>query len=561
MAVNKLPARFLSLAGDRLKLRCLYEDREEVKMVPGYKWDKAEKCWMFPIRPEVLQALKYKLPGLHIHPEARQAVEAVKEREAVVAQAKIAGWETAEPIEPIPLKTKPFRHQILSYNLGLTLPAYAIFAEQGTGKSCMTVAITGRRYLRGEIKKVLIVSPASVVPVWPLEYKTHADFPVEVLPLEGPVAKREVALKGWQPNPDKLQVAVINYESAWRMEEALTKWAPDMLVLDEAQRVKTPSAQQSKAMHRIAKRTKYRMILTGTPVTQGPLDLFSMYKVLEPAIFGSSFTAFKARYAKMGGYEGKQVIGYQNLPELIQKAHSIAFRVTKAEALDLPETVDQVMYCELEPSARRVYRELAKESVAELEGEKQIIAANVIVKLLRLSQTTGGYVKDDEGNINHVSDAKLKLLKEVLGDLLGAGKKVVVFARFLAELAAIEDYLANRNIAYSRIAGDVPMASRGEEVRRFQQEPECKVFLAQTRAAGLGITLTAADTAIYYSLDYSFADYDQARCRIHRIGQRNTCTYIHLVAKDTVDEKVLEALKQKRNVADLVVDRWREFFK
>ncbi|WP_273483657.1 DEAD/DEAH box helicase [Desulforamulus ruminis] len=560
MAINKHSARSLTLAEDTIKLRCLYEDREAVKQVTGYRWNKAEKCWEFPIRPEVYQQILQMLPGVFVYPDVKLAVNKVVERENQVAQAKVAGWEKVKPVEPIPLRTKPFNHQVLAYNLGLTLPSYAVLAEQGTGKSCITVAVTGRRFLRDEIKRVLIVSPASVVPVWPLEYKTHADFPFEVTPLEGPVAKRIEVLERWERDAEKLQIAVVNYEGAWRMEEALTKWAPDMLVLDEAQRIKTPSAQQSKCMHRIAKKVNYRMILTGTPVTQGPLDFFSMYKALEPSIFGRSFTAFKTRYCIFGGYENRQITAYKNLPELIRKAHTIAFRVTKEEALDLPETTDQKLYCEMETSAKRVYRELVSESMAELHGERVVTAANVIVRLLRLSQVTGGFVKDDTGAVNRVSEAKQRLFKEVMHDLLGTGKKVVVFARFLAELAAIEDDLDRWQIGYSRIAGDVNMAARGEEVRRFQQDKDCRVFLAQTRAAGLGITLTAADTAIFYSLDYSFADYDQARCRIHRIGQRNACTYIHLLARDTVDEKVMTTLQNKRNVADEVVNNWRNYF-
>lgn len=499
------------------------------------------------------------LPGLRVDKAVTIATAEIIEREAVVAQAKQAGWEKAKPIEPMPVKTKPFKHQIAAYNIALQLAAAALLMEQGTGKSLVALAVAGRRFLRGEIKRLLIVAPSSVVPVWPREFEAHANFPFEVQALQGPVPQREEILLGWPPNPKQLQVAVTNYEASWRMIDALAAWNPDMIICDESQRIKTPSARQSKAMHQLGRRAKYRMILTGTPVTQGPLDFFSQYKFLDPGIFGNSYYAFRARYAIMGGYEQRQVVGYQNLPELIKKAHSVAFRVTKAEALDLPEQVDQLRYCELEPKAAKLYWQLAKQSIAELSEEKVITAANVLARLLRLSQVAGGFIGDGEGNVQQVSSAKLKLLEEVMGDLLEAGKKVVVFARFLPELAAIEDLLVRREIDYARIAGDVSMAARGEEVRRFQEDPGCQVFLAQIQTAGLGITLHAADTAVFYSLDYSYANYDQARARIHRIGQRNTCTYIHLVAQGTVDEKVLAALQAKKSVADEVVDNWRRW--
>src|SRR5690606_30296187 len=163
----------------------------------------------------------------------------------------------------------------------------------------------------------------------------------------------------------------------------------DMIICDESQRIKTPGAKQSKALHRLGKLAKYRLILTGTPVTQSPLDFFSQYKFLEPSIFGDSFFAFKARYAieqPIGNTGGKKVIGYRNMAELVQKAHSIAFRVTKDEALDLPEQVDQVLYATLEKKAQALYNQMLRESVVELNEEKVITAANVLARLLRLSQ-------------------------------------------------------------------------------------------------------------------------------------------------------------------------------
>lgn len=567
IAIGKFQFRhkpYLELGKNCMKLYGRYEDREICKSVFGAKWNQAMKCWEYPLRPETLSQLVAVFPGLTVAPEVKLAIAEIVEREAMAAQVKVAGWQDAEPIEPMPLKTKPFKHQIAAYNMALNLPAAGLLMEQGCGKTITAIAIVGRRFQRGEVHRLLVVAPASVVPVWPLEFKLHADFAHRCRALEGPISKRieELEYNSFDHSaaPAPLDVVVTNYEAVWRMEEALANWNPDMIICDESQRIKTPGAKQSKAMHRLGKRAKYKLILTGTPVTQGPLDFFSQYKFLDPSIFGNSYYAFRARYAVMGGYERKQVVGYNNLPELIKKAHSIAFRVTKEEALDLPYYIDQILYCELENKAMSIYKHLKKESVAELSTEKVLTATNVLSRLLRLSQLTGGFLGDGEGGIEEVSQAKMKLLEETLDDLLGAGKKVVVFARFLPELAAIEDILFRKKIGYARITGDVDVASRGEEVQRFQEDANCQVFLAQIQTAGLGITLTAADTAIFYSLDYSFANYDQARARLHRIGQRNAVTYIHLVARNTVDEKVLKTLKNKKSVADEVVDNWRSYF-
>src|SRR5690606_16305329 len=146
-------------------------------------------------------------------------------------------------------------------------------------------------------RRVLICAPASVVPVWPKEFEQYADFPHDVRALEGPVKEREKVLAGWVPDDGVLQVAVVNYEATWRMEEAITRWKPDMIICDESQRIKTPGAKQSKALHRLGKLAKYRLILTGTPVTQSPLDFFSQYKFLDPSILGVCYNDFMARYA------------------------------------------------------------------------------------------------------------------------------------------------------------------------------------------------------------------------------------------------------------------------
>lgn len=398
------------------------------------------------------------------------------------------------------------------------------------------------------------MAPASVTPVWETEFAIHAAYPVEARVMEGTIAKRAEELLAWPEPEDKVQVSIWNYEAFWRAEDAIRKWRPDMLILDEVQKCKTPSTQQSKAAARLGKICRYRLGLTGTPVTQSPLDLFGEYRAIAPTIFGNSYYTFRARYAILGGYSGREVVAYQNLPELIRKAHSIAFRVTKAEALDLPEQIDQTLYCDLEPKAMRLYRQLQRESVVQLSEERVITAANILARLLRLSQIAGGFL---DGAL--VSSAKLALLEEVLDDLLAAGKKVVVFARFLPEIAAIRKLLEKQRIGYAWITGEVPMAARGEEVRRFQEDPDCWVFVAQIQTAGLGITLTAADTAVFYSLDYSYANLAQAKARLHRISQRNAVTYLHLVARGTVDEKVLAILQTKKSVADVVVDGWREF--
>ncbi len=431
-----------------------------------------------------------------------------------------------------------------------------------TGKTLTAIAVAGRAFLNGLVQRLLVISPASVVPVWPKEFAEYAAFPFDCRPLQGDTKKRSSLLSEWAADATRLQVAVVNYEATWRdpLLQAIRDWKPDMIICDESQRIKTHDAQQSRTIHELGKIAPYRLILSGTPINNNPLDIYSQYKFADPAIFGTSYYAFRNRYAVMGGFEGKQIVAYKNLDELKQKIHSISFRVTKADALDLPDTVDQVLYCQLEPKARSAYDKLFKDSVAKLSNERTISASNVLSQLLRLSQLTGGYVGDDTGRLTQASKAKMQTLDETLDDLLDAGKKTVIFARFTPEIQAITELAKQKKTNPAMIDGSVSMGMRGEEVARFQKDPNCKVFVAQIQSAGLGITLTAADTAVFYSLDFSYANYEQARARIHRLGQRNTCTYVHLLAQDTVDEKIMAALKAKKSVADNIVDNWRKMF-
>jgi len=548
-------------SGENLAVLNAFKYKDGLKQI-GCRWDSDNKAWTLPANIDNFRKLTQAVPGLKVD---KSLVAMMTEASLADAEAeKSDNWDDAVPIEPMPIKTDPFKHQVAAYNKALSNEAFAALMEQGCGKTMTAIAAAGRRYQRGEIHRVLIVAPASVVPVWPREFETHANYGYRCRALEGSVSKRaqELAYNTYDPSaaPQPLDVVVINYEATWRMEEALVAWRPDMIICDESQRIKSPSSRQSKAMARLGTIARYRMILTGTPVSQGPLDFYAQYRFLDRDVFGSSFWAFKAKYALMGGFENKQVIGYQNLPELVEKAHSVAFRCRKADCLDLPEQIDQTLYCDLEKDARRIYDQLVKDSVAELSQDITVLTPNVLSRLLRLSQMTGGYLKVGE-TINEVSKAKMSLLEETVDDLMAAGKKVVIFARFIPEIHAVAKMLDKKKIGYGLIYGETPMDTRGGMVEAFQTDPEIKVFVAQIATAGLGITLHAADTCIFYSLDYSYAVYDQCRARIHRIGQKSNCTYIHLVAKETVDEKVLAALADKKSLADQVVDRWRELLK
>ena len=442
---------------------------------------------------------------------------------------------------------------------------FGFLYEMGCGKTLTAIATMGAAYQMGAIKKVLIVAPTSVCSVWPKEFDEYADFKYNVAVLLGEKQKRLATLRSLDAFPFKaLRVAVINYESTWRegLYEALQEWAPDMVIADESQRIKEPSAKQSKALHRLGDLAKYKLILSGTPIQNNAIDLFSQYRFLDPTVFGTNFYAFRSRYAIMGGFDRRQIVGYKDLDKLIQKEHSIAYRVTKDEALDLPEQTFLNRYIPLEGAAKNLYDRIKRDSFAELENGGQITAPTVLTKLLRLQQFTGGFIQADEGTRSElVFKGKIDALGDILDDyVIDAGKKLVIFCRFRPEIDLIGEALKKRRIKYAAIFGDIKIEDRGPIVADFQNNPETKVFLAQIDTAGLGITLTAADTCVYYSVNFNYAAYSQSLARIHRIGQRNACTYIHLVVEKSIDETVLKALARKEDLAKTVVDDWRQYF-
>lgn len=443
---------------------------------------------------------------------------------------------------------------------------FGFLFEMGCGKTITAIATAGAGYQKGMIRKVLIVAPTSVCAVWPKEFQEYAAFPYTIRTLLGDKAHRVKELHDLEAFPyPHLKVAVINYESTWRegIFEALQDYDADLIIADESQRIKTHDASQSKAMHILGDKAQYKMILSGTPVQNEAVDIFSQYRFLDSSVFGDNFYTFRSRYAVMGGFNRKQIVAYKDLDALVRKEMSVAYRVTKEEALDLPEQTFEKRYITLSAKERSLYDKIRRDSFAELESGGTITATTVLTKLLRLQQFTGGFLVEDEATRPQlVSTGKLDALEDILQDYVAEGKKkLVVFARFLPEIHEIEKLcgkvLKKAGMEAVSIYGEIKKETRGELIRQFQEDPKTTVIVGQIDTLGVGVTLTAADTCVYYSVNFNYATYDQSLSRIHRIGQKHPCTYIHLMAEKTIDETVLQALAKKEDLAKTIVDNWR----
>mgnify|MGYP000851502394 CR=1 FL=1 len=463
----------------------------------------------------------------------------------------------------MPIKATPYEHQKNAF--AFACDKFGIFDEQrksqgvallmemGTGKTLVSIAVAGCMYQHGKVKRVLVVAPLSILGVWEDEFAQHADYPYSMTILKGSTTKKRKQLT--KLPSEGLQIVVVNYESAWRLEKELMGYNADLIIADEAHKLKENRSAQSKGMHHLGDQAKYKLLLTGTLITNRELDVFSQYRFLNSKIFGTSFYSFRNRYFDMCGYGNHTPVFRKSMTDdFLQKLHSVAYRVTKEECLDLPAITEEVRTVELTASAAKIYREVEAESYAKL-AESEVTTTNILTRIMRLSQITGGHLTGDEGIVNVVSYDKLNALSDILDAAMAEEKNVVIMARFIVELYAIQELLLERKIGYAVVHGGI--MDRGKQIQRFQHDDNCRVFVGQIAAAGLGITLTAASTMVFFSMDYNMSNFEQAKARIHRAGQKENCHYIYLVCKGTIDGKVLYALQKKVDLAKMLVDDYR----
>lgn len=562
-----------------------FADAALVKAINGRVWGQ-KLGWIIPGTPEALAQLRHLLPTCDIHSDVDEHVGTVGAWRARVEQVKRAGGFYDWPSGLI--DATPYAHQKDAHRVGRVVlersKAYGLWHDAGLGKTLTSIALIGDMLVDGKIPEqsnVLVVCPSVVIGVWAKEAAKFARFPIRVIPLVGTTVKRAAQVLGAGIDPfEGVTMFVTNYEVLWRdkLFKALRDTRLDVMVCDEAHRLKSAASEQSKAARRILDTDTIRIAATGTP-TDSLTDWYGIFRWLDPTVFGASFTAFKARYfiTVPGGDNWDIVVGPkpEMMDELVGKAHSIAHACSKDEALDLPERIDIDRTFELEPKARRVYDELRRDALALLDDGSAVVGQNGLTRLLRLQQITGGFLtsEDEAGrkNITQVSEAKLKLLKEELTDALPANHKIVVFARFTAEVRAIES-LARKfdkrpdsntsgaaRVLVRTIDGSVPIGrERDAIIDEFQNSEHKMILVIQIKAGGIGITLHAAHHAIFYSAGASHIDHSQARDRIHRIGQEHKCTYTYLLAEGTVDQKVVEVLRAKQDVSQMTLHQWKE---
>jgi SNF2 family DNA or RNA helicase len=434
----------------------------------------------------------------------------------------------------------------------------------GGGKSRLAIEITRRRLQSalagGEPwRAALILCPLRVVEVWRRQFAEYApEF--EFLGLNesaGPVrAKMHAARQRleWASSHARPLVIAVNYESA--RSEPFAAWALGqmwgMVVADESHRLAGPSARTSRWCARLGMRARARLALTGTPFCHSPLSIWGQFRFLDPCLYEPTYGQFERHYARMGGYRDHEVIGWQDLETLERIFRLIAFRVDE-RVLDLPAELDETLEADLSPQAASIYAAMEEDMVAKI-GTGEVTAANALVRLLRLQQITGGTLADDGGHEHLIDNAKENLLADLLEDL---DEPVVVFARFRADLEAIHRAAIVTGRKSGELSGD---RARAGDLAAWQRgsTDDPVVLAAQIQAGGVGVDLTRARIAIYFSLGFSLTDWQQSRARIRRPPQRRACVFYNLQIRNSIDQYVLEAIGRRHDLVDSVLDHLRE---
>ena len=473
-------------------------------------------------------------------------------------------------------KTKPYEHQLEALKRSWNKREYAYFMEMGTGKSKVLIDNIAILYDKGGIDAAIIVAHKGVYRNWsekeiPAHMPEHIESQIAVWNPAPTKAQKKELVKLFESNHD-LKILVINVEAfstkkgVTFVEKFILAHNP-MLAIDESTTIKNPKAQRTKNLLKLSINTKYRRILTGFPVTRSPLDLYSQCSFLSPHLLGyASYYSFQNRFAqlinrKMGARSFRQVVGYQNLEELTDSVGKFSYRVLKKECLDLPDKVYQRREVELTPEQRKVYKELKEYAMAELESHEIVSVTSVLTQILRLHQVVCGFVKHDNGEEVEIKNNRLDELINVLEEVRG---KTIIWANYQYDikriLRTLTDIAGTESVA--TYYGETPDEERQEVIRRFQDpNSQLQYLISNVQTGGYGITLTEANTVIYYSNNYDLEKRLQSEDRAHRIGQTNKVTYIDLVSKGTVDEKIVKALRNKLNLAQEVLgdEKWKDW--
>jgi len=463
-------------------------------------------------------------------------------------------------------KTKPYAHQLTALEKSWNRENYAYFMEMGTGKTKVLIDNLAMLYDKGKVNGALIIAPKGVVGTWyNQEIPTHLPSHIEnvtTLWQANITKKQKESLDEILKVGEELHILVMNVEafSTTKGVEFATRFLNShrpLIAIDESTTIKNPKAKRTKNIIDLSNLARYRRVMTGSPVTKNPLDLFTQCYFLDPYLLGhESYYSFRMRYAimKTANISGRQiqlVSGFKNLGELSEKLKPFSYRVLKEDCLDLPDKIYMKRNITLTPDQLKLYDQMRKEALATLNG-KVTSTVNALTQLMRLQQITCGHFTADDGSTQPIKNNRITELMDVLEETEG---KAIIWAHYQYDITNIIKEVTKVHGPGSIVDyyGLTPQDERQGNIKKFQSDPKCRFIVGTPATGGYGITLTAANTVIYYSNGYDLEKRLQSEDRAHRIGQQKSVTYVDLMCDSTVDEKIVKSLRKKINIASEVL--------
>ena len=471
-------------------------------------------------------------------------------------------------MEEYKFKTTPYAHQREAFVLSAEKKVYALLMDMGTGKTKVCLDTIGHLFEKQEIDFSIIVAPKGVIANWLGEIETHLPQRIEreVVLWKPALTKkfRETLKELSAPSPGKMKFLLMNVESfsskkGVGVAEYFIKNFKVFMAVDESTTIKNRQAKRTKSISKLGLGARYRRILTGSPVTRSPLDLYSQMNFLDEDILGfNSFYAFQGRFAviqrrTMGAHSFNHIVGFRRLDELTEALDKHSFRVRKEDCLDLPDKVYMRREVELTKEQKKAYEQMKNFALARLQSGELSTTQNVLTQLLRLQQICCGNLTDDAGVIHPLPSNRIDALLDICDEIQG---KALIWATWSMDIRSIAEALRDRFSvqAVATLHGETPDSERQKVVETFQdRQSELRFIVGHPKTGGYGLTLTAATTVIYYSNSYDLELRIQSEDRAHRIGQTNKVTYIDLISPKTVDEKIVRALRNKINIADTIL--------
>ena len=446
-------------------------------------------------------------------------------------------------------KTDPMSHQISALQNIRDKYYYALFMDMGTGKTKVSIDDMSYLYLNNKILFVLVIAPNSNYMTWADEIKKHSVVPTHVY--RHKIDKKFTFKKGIL-NYYLMNVEAFSHASGTKVIGPLVYSLRNStcIIVDESTRIKNRTAKRTKSILKLSYGVAYKRILSGFPVTKSPLDLWSQCSFLRPGLLGTdNFYAFRATYSIMrpvttvSGRIVQAPVAFQNLDHLLDQVKNFSFRVRKEDCLDLPPKIYHTRLIEMTPEQTKIYNELKNYARTILKDEEASYQ-NKLTEIIKLHQVANGFVVTNDGSTVSIPNRKMDELHEVINE---TDDKIIIWSNYVYTIKYITKELENKYGSKSVVNfyGDVTVKDRHERVDAFQNNKDVRFFVANPATGGIGLTLTAANTVVYFSNNFNLEERVQSEDRAHRKGQKKVVNYIDLICAKTIDVYIKHALTNK----------------